>query len=254
MAAGEARYGLSDDVGDDVTAQQDERLEETEDQPEVWEGEPLQLNRDGIGDNFWLGLVSNITLPGKHVHPAIRGSAEQVLGAQAELDQLRRKLAARPGEREELMRASRQLSDRAIRLREFDSETEYLKSFDVPEAESGLFAAWESFAASLQLYGAKWDEYLYSTGLRVVEEGVALLEAGIAKLAEAQLIDQLIGRVGIYHIDRNSPAAAAATQERYYRDASLGTITGGQDLGAEGPRFGLIPLLLEYRGAFTRRG
>ena len=234
-----------------VTTQQDEKRLENEDQPVVWAGEPLQLNRDGIGDNFWLGLVSTITLPGKHVHPAVRGAAEQILGALDELDQLRRKLAARPGERDELMRSSRQLSDRAKRLQEFDSETEYLKSFDVPEAEAALFASWESFAGSLQLDGAKWDEYLYPTGLRVVEEGVALLEAGIAKLAEAQLIDKLIGRVGIYHIDRNSAAAAEATMDRSYRDQSLGLIVGGQDMGQEGPRYGVIPLLLQYRSAFS---
>ena len=38
-----------------VTTQQDEKRLENEDQPVVWAGEPLQLNRDGIGDNFWLG-------------------------------------------------------------------------------------------------------------------------------------------------------------------------------------------------------
>jgi hypothetical protein len=66
------------------------------------------------------------------------------------------------------------------------------------------------------------------------------------------LIGQLIGRVGIYHIDRNSAAAAEATMDRSYRDQSLGLIVGGQDMGAEGPRFGLVPLMLEYRSAFTK--
>jgi hypothetical protein len=239
--------------GDAVTDQKtEERQEEAKAPAGVWEGEPLRLNRDGIGDNFWLGLVSNVTLPGKHVHPAVRESAEQVLGAQAELEQLRRKLAARAGEREQLMRTSRREADRASILQHFDSETEYLASFDVPEAEAGLYAAWESFAASLSLYGAKWDEYLYPTGLRVAEEAVALLEQGLAKLAEAQLIDQLIVRTGIYHPDRSTPAAIEAAQDRWYRDASLATITGGQDMGAEGPRYGVIPLLLQYRSAFTK--
>ena len=81
-----------------VTTQQDEKRLENEDQPVLWVGEPLRLDRDGIGDNFWLGLVSVIQLPGVHVHPAIREAGEQILAAQAELDQLRRKLAARPGE------------------------------------------------------------------------------------------------------------------------------------------------------------
>ena len=40
--------------------------------------------------------------------------------------------------------------------------------------------------------------------------------------------------------------------DRSYRDQSLGIIVGGQDLGQEGPRYGLIPLLLQYRSAFTK--
>ena len=79
-----------------VTTQQDEKRLENEDQPVLWVGEPLRLDRDGLA--ALLGLVSVIQLPGVHVHPAIREAGEQILAAQAELDQLRRKLAARPGE------------------------------------------------------------------------------------------------------------------------------------------------------------
>jgi hypothetical protein len=60
------------------------------------------LNRDGIGDRYWMGLVSTVRLPSQHTHPEVRKAAEQVLATQAELDEVRRKLAARPAEREEL--------------------------------------------------------------------------------------------------------------------------------------------------------
>jgi hypothetical protein len=88
-----------------VTTQQTEKHLEEDDQLADWESEPITLTRS-FGDHYWLGLLSTVRLPGRHVHPAVRKAAKQIVAAQAELDQLQRKLAARPGERDELMPAS----------------------------------------------------------------------------------------------------------------------------------------------------
>jgi vacuolar-type H+-ATPase subunit I/STV1 len=208
------------------------------------------LNRDGIGDRYWMGLVSTVRLPSQHTHPEVRKAAEQVLATQAELDEVRRKLAARPAEREELMKSARHLPDRAERLQVFNSETDYLESFDLAEAGQALHNAWEAFGASVAVFHGEWQEYLHRVGRERAEAAAAIVEGAISVLRELQLIDDLIAREQIL-IDPQTEPERVANFKRNERRASLAMQLNGQDLGTQGVQFGLIPLLLEYRRVFS---
>lgn len=234
-----------------ITTQQDARIAPEAHQArreEIWEGEPITLNR-GFGDHYWLGLLSTVRLPGRHVHPAVREAAEEVQAALAELDQLQRRLAARPGERDELMRASRQLSDRAERLQRFESETAYLEKFDIPEAEQALQGAWENFSASLSVFHVEWQNYLASVRSRAAEEAGKAVESAVAALQELQLIDDLAWREGIAHNRPETPDEIKANFERSQRRSSLAMHLNGEDRGSEGRQYGLLELILEYQHA-----
>jgi hypothetical protein len=234
-----------------ITIQQDARIapegaHQSRREEMIWEGEPITLTRS-FGDHYWLGLLSTVRLPGRHVHPEVRAAAQDVLDRQAELNELRRKLDARPGAREELMRASRQLSDRAERLQKFDSETEYIRSFDLPEAEQAVEAAWQDFAASLGVFHADWQAYLASARARAAEEAGKAVEAAVAALQELQLIDDLTWREGIVHNRPETPDEIKANFDRSQRRSSLAMHIGGEDRGSEGRQYGLIELVLEYK-------
>lgn len=236
--------------------QQDELQEQApgRDQVAAWLGEPIRFSWEGDRHLYGM-LVSNVRLPGRHVHPQVREAGVRVVAAQTKHNGLTQKLADRPGERAQLKRKLAQDEDSdGSQLKAFDADTEVIEA-RCELAEEAVRDALTAFSAALAANAAEWDEYLRERGLEALHAPVGHIEDLPAWSAEVQLIDDLLSRhgvdVAILHIDPND---FATTHAHSLRHGTIHSILGGVDLpGDQGRQYAVSELKQEFQRVFTAR-
>lgn len=219
----------------------------------AWTGEAISLERPYDGRLAPGEVSNNLRLPERHVHPAVREATEQVVRAQAKRDALAAKLAARPGEREQLayeLEESDPDSPKWVaavhRLQEFDAETKYIETL-IPRADIALQQAWAAPGGAVAAVGADWDAEIDRRGSEHAAAAQRDLQSFLWHLYELRMLDQLKAREGILH----QPAAAPETYARNERSGSIDRLVGGEDRGTEGRVFGAAALVAAYTEVFA---
>jgi hypothetical protein len=214
----------------------------------VWSGEPIRLHRDW-GGTFWRGHLDTLQLPGRHLHPARREAALEILNAQAKLKELRETLAGREAQKAQLYE---QQTATAAELVEFNATTELIQMRDIPRAEAAERDAWLIWSGTYYRTIAEQVEYVQKRRQGAVEAAQRSADALLRDLSELRLLNDLQDGVGLHEPDQSDQNVRQAAFNRSERGQSIARIAVGHQLeGFQGRQLGVLDLISEYERALT---